>query len=569
VLLRALFKMGLPVSGKNLFPSNIQGLPTWFTIRVSQDGYIARRENAEVLVAMNLSTAAEDIQNLPPGGVCLYPQEWKMTESRDDVIYYAMPVKELADASGAEKRMRDYIANMVYVGVLAEVLGIDLNEIENALVFHFKGKSKAVESNMDVVNAAAKWARESVEKRDPYRVKPMQRDKEMLIIDGNSASALGAVFGGVTVAAWYPITPSTGLMDAVTDYLNRMRVDPETGRATFSIIQAEDELSAIGMVLGAGWMGARAMTATSGPGLSLMAENIGLGYMAEIPAVIFDVQRMGPSTGLPTRTSQGDLLSTYFLSHGDTRHVILLPSNVTECFEFSIEAFDLAERLQTPVLVLSDLDLGMNPWMTEPFEYPEKPMDRGKVLRARDLEKLGGFNRYEDVDGDGIPYRTLPGTDHPLAAYFTRGSGHNEQARYTERSDDWERNMARLARKHETARTLVPAPVVEKMRGAKVGIVAYGSSDPPVQEARDQLKARGVKTAYMRVRALPFSQDVLEFLESYDHVYVIENNLDGQMTLLLRMEYPDLATRVRPAHHADGLPLTARWITNAIMEQEG
>lgn len=373
----------------------------------------------------------------------------------------------------------------------------------------------------------------------------------------------------MTVAAWYPITPSTGLMDALTRYLGKFRRDPDNGETTYSIIQSEDELAAIGMVVGAGWAGARAMTATSGPGISLMAENIGYAYFAEIPAVIWDVQRVGPSTGMPTRTSQGDLLSAYFLSHGDTRHIVLLPANMAECFQFGYQAFDLAERLQTSVLVLSDLDLGMNLWMTEPFEYPEMPMDRGKVLTAEDLEELGGFNRYEDVDGDGIPYRTLPGTDHPKAAYFTRGSGHNYAAKYTERPDEYEANSDRLLHKHETARKLVPAPITHKMRGATVGIIAFGSSDAAVEEARDRLKAEGVKTAYMRVRALPFSPDVRKFIESYDHVYVVENNTEGQMAELLHVDYPDLSTRVRSAAHLDGLPLTARWITSAIMEQEG
>ena len=567
-LLRALFKMGLPVGGKNLFPSNIQGLPTWFTIRVSKDGYTARREDAEILVAMNANTSAKDIDNLPPDGVCLYPEEWKLTESRQDVTYYPMPVKELAAASDAPKSLKSYIANMVYVGILAELLGIEVGEIESALDFHFKGKAKPVQMNMSVVQAAFDWSLQNLDKRDPYRIKPMPRDEEMIIIDGNSAGALGAVFGGVTVGAWYPITPSTSFMDALTGYLKRLRVDPESGQATFSVIQAEDELAAIGIVLGAGWAGARAITATSGPGISLMAENVGLSYMAEIPAVLWNIQRIGPSTGLPTRVSQGDIISTYFLGHGDSRHVLLFPANVTECFEFGGEAFNLAERLQTPIFVLSDLDLGMNLWMTKPFDYPDKPLDRGKVLTAEDLDRLGGFNRYEDVDKDGIGYRTLPGTEHHQAAYFTRGSGHDEEAQYTEDPEAWERNMARLARKHETARKIVPAPVIHKMRSATIGIIAFGSSDPPVEEARDRLKANGIKTAYCRVRALPFSKQVGKFLETYEHVYIVENNTDGQMAQILTIDYPHQTSHIRSMAHGDGLPLTARWIAEGIIEQE-
>jgi 2-oxoglutarate ferredoxin oxidoreductase subunit alpha len=481
-----------------------------------------------------------------------------------------MPVQELVKAANLkDKRLRDYIANMVYVGVLAQLLGIDLDLIEDALNFHFKGKTGPVKSNMGVVLGAAEWTRENIEKCDPYRVEPMQRDEDLIIIDGNTAGALGAVFGGVTFAAWYPITPSTSLMDALTTYLGRLRADPDSGDATYAIVQSEDELSAIGVVLGAGWMGARSMTATAGPGISLMAENVGYGYYAEIPTVIWDVQRMGPSTGLPTRTAQCDLLSTYFLSHGETRHIILLPSTMAECFEFGGEAFNLAERFQTPIFVLSDLDLGMNPWMSEPFEYPEKPLDRGKVLAAEDVERQNGFNRYEDVDGDGIPYRTLPGTDHPKAAYFTRGSAHDHRAVYSERADDWERNMARLALKHNTARSHVPAPVLDEMSGAEVGLIAYGSTHPAIVEARDRLEAQGFKTSYLRVRALPFNDEVRAFIESYDRVYVVENNGDGQMAQLLRLDYPDLTPRIYSTAHGDGLPLTARWITDAIMEQEG
>ncbi|MGZ3674084.1 MAG: 2-oxoacid:acceptor oxidoreductase family protein, partial [Ktedonobacterales bacterium] len=401
-LLRALFKMGIPVSGKNIFPSNIQGLPTWFNIRVSKDGYIARRETSEIVVAMNRQTAAEDIANVPAGGIAIYPSEWKLNEDRDDIYYYSLPVQQMAKDSGANADLRPYVANMAYVGALVELLGIDVEEIKAALSDHFHGKQKPIDLNFGVVQAAIDYTRNNITKRDPFHVEPMNATRGRIMINGNSAGALGSVFGGFTVAAWYPITPSTSLVDALSDYAKQLRIDPETKQQTFAIVQAEDEIAAIGMVVGAGWAGARAMTSTSGPGLSLMTEYVGYAYFGEIPAVIWDIMRMGPSTGLPTRVSQGDVLMAYYMGHGDTRHVCLLPANMEECFEFGWRAFDITERLQTPVFVLSDLDLGMNLWMSEPFAYPDKPMDRGKVLSAEDLNRLGGFNRYEDVDGDGI-----------------------------------------------------------------------------------------------------------------------------------------------------------------------
>jgi len=568
VLMRAIFRMGVPVSGKNIFPSNIQGLPTWFTIRLSKDGYIARREDYHVLVVMNQQTAAEDIQKLASGGVCLYPEEWNLHQDRTDIIYYPMPVKALVDSVEVPSNLTSYIANMVYVGVLATLLDIDLDQIQYAVEFHFGGKPKPVNMNMAVVRAAYEWAQDHLAKNDPYHVKHMDKTEGMLLMDGNSAGALGSVFGGVTLAAWYPITPSTSMIDALREYLAEFRTDPETGQATYAVIQAEDEIGAIGMVIGAGWAGARAMTATSGPGLSLMTEFAGLAYYAEVPAVIWDVQRMGPSTGLPTRTSQGDVLMAYFLGHGDTKHVCLFPANIPEAFECGWLAFDLAERLQTLVLVLSDLDLGMNLWMSPPFEYPSQPMDRGKVLTAEDVEQLGGFARYADVDGDGIGYRTLPGTDHPLAAYLARGTGHNAKAIYSERPDDWVANMARLNRKFDTARTLVPPPIVDRVNGAEIGIIAYGTTDSCVVEARDRLRAKGIETSYLRLRALPLEDTTRDFIAQHDRIYVVENNTDGQMAKLLCMEYPGLAGRIISLAYSDGLPLTPRWLTSAIAEQE-
>ncbi len=567
-LIRALFRMGIPVNGKNIFPSNIQGLPTWFTIRLSKQGYTARRETSEILVAMNQATVKDDIANLPAGGVCYTPEEWGGQPERDDITYYTMPVKAIVSQSDTPPNLRDYVSNMVYVGVLAAIHNIEIADIREALNIHFNSKTKPIESNMGIVNAAYEWAQDHLAKADPYTVERIDKTSGLIILDGNSAGALGAVFGGVTFAAWYPITPSTSLIDALKEHLAEMRHDPETGKATYAVVQAEDELAAIGMVIGAGWAGARAMTSTSGPGIALMSEYTGLAYLTEVPAVIWDIQRVGPSTGLPTRTQQGDVLKSYFLGTGDTKHVVLLPGSISECFEFGWRAFDLAERLQTVVFVLSDLDLGMNLWMSEPFKYPDQPMDRGKVLAAEDVERLGGFKRYKDVDGDGIAWRTLPGTDHPLAAYFTRGSGHNEEANYSERPEDWAGNMARLALKFDTARTLVPKPVVQTAKGAEIGLISYGSNDPAIIEGRDKLSAKGVKTSYLRLRALPLEATTRKFIEKYDRIYVIENNTDGQMAKLIHMEYPDLAPKVQSIAFSNGLPFSARWIFEHVMEWE-
>ncbi len=566
-LIHAIHKMGVPASGKNLFPSNIQGLPTWFTIRVSKDGYIARRERAEILVAMNKATMAEDIQKLESGGMCLYPIDDPIPIKRDDVTYYPMPVGELVKKSGAEAKLRSYVANMVYVGALAFVLGIELDEIEAAISFHFEGKKKAIDLNMGVVKGAYEWSQANLVKADPFRVERMNKTEGTFLIDGNTAAALGAIFGGVSFAAWYPITPATSLADALNEYLPKLRHN-EDGTANYAILQAEDELAAIGMVVGAGWAGARAMTSTSGPGISLMSEFAGFAYFAEIPAVIWDVQRMGPSTGLPTRISQGDVLKVYYLGHGDAKHIVLLPATVQECFEFGSTAFDLAERLQTLVFVLSDLDLGMNLWPTEPFKYPEKPMDRGKVLSVEDLNKIKNWKRYADVDGDGIGWRTLPGTNHPFAAYFTRGTGHNEAANYSERPEDWQGNLERLARKHEYARTIMPGPIIDAVADAEIGLISYGTNDPAIQEARDRLAKTGIKTSYLRLRALPLESMLVEFIKKHPRVYVIENNFDGQMHSLIQLHAPEYATRLVSISKCDGLPLSARWITEAVIEQE-
>ncbi|HLK54066.1 MAG TPA: 2-oxoacid:acceptor oxidoreductase subunit alpha, partial [Candidatus Angelobacter sp.] len=486
VLLRSIFQMGVPVSGKNLFPSNIAGLPTWYTIRASQHGYIARKKEIDVLVAMNAETAQEDVMSLPAGAACVYDEPLNLSGLRQDITFYAVPFDKLVAPVCPEAKLRRLVKNMLYVGVVDALLGIDREESEKALVKHFAKKKKAAELNTAAIRAGYDYALATFTKQDPFWVERMNENEGKIIVDGNAAAALGCLFAGVTVVTWYPITPSSSLVETLIDYLKEYRIGPD-GKATFAVVQAEDELAAVGMVLGAGWAGARSMTSTSGPGISLMAEFVGLGYYTELPGVIFDIQRVGPSTGLPTRTMQGDLLACAFLSHGDTKHIILLPSSVEECFSMAMDAFDLAEQFQTPVFVLSDLDLGMNNWMAHPFKYPEKPISRGKVLNEEDLKRLGGFARYKDVDGDGIPYRTLPGTNHPAAAYFTRGSGHNEKAQYSERPDDYVRNMDRLARKFETARKFVPAPVKEVEGTSKTGIIAFGTTHWAMTEACDQL----------------------------------------------------------------------------------
>jgi 2-oxoglutarate ferredoxin oxidoreductase subunit alpha len=569
VLLKSIFGMGVPVSGKNLFPSNIAGLPTWFTIRASKDGYVARKKYIDLLVAMNPETAREDILALPRHGVAVYDESLNLRQYRDDVVCYPVPFDKITAAVCPEAKLRKLVRNMVYVGVVAQLLGIDMSSVEAALKKQFAKKQKAMELNFGAVKAGADYFAEKLTKQDPFFIERMDATAGKIIIDGNAACGLGAVFAGVTVVAWYPITPSTSVVEATIEYLKKFRVTEE-GKATFAVVQAEDELAAIGMVLGAGWSGARSMTATSGPGISLMAEFSGLGYFAEIPGVIFDVQRTGPSTGMPTRTSQADLLSTAFLSHGDTKHVILLPATVKECFDFGYAAFDLAERLQTPVFVLSDLDLGMNNWMSEPFAYPDKPLDRGKVLNADDLTRLGGFARYEDVDGDAIGWRTLPGTDHPKAAYFTRGSGHNSKAVYTERPEEYVEVMERLSRKFETARELVPAPVIEKNGSSKIGIIAFGTSHYAITESMDELKKDyDFDVDYLRVRAFPFADSVQEFVASHDRIYVVEQNRDAQLASLLKLDLPaEQVVKLRSILHYNGLPMDAQSVTTELVTKE-
>ena len=568
-LLRALFKMGIPVSGKNLFPSNIQGLPTWYTIRISKQGYLARRNTHEVVVAMNADTFVEDLASVVPGGAFYYGDHLKFEIKRDDISIYSFPAKQFAKESTAPANLRDYVANMAYVGVLAQMLDIDMQKIREALEYHFDGKEKPIAINMGVIEAAHAWSVANLKKTDPYRVEPMDKTAGYVMADGNTAGALGAIFGGVQFAAWYPITPASSLAESLSQNIAAFRdTEGEDGK-TYAIVQAEDELAAIGMAVGAGWSGLRSMTSTSGPGISLMTEFAGLAYYTEIPVVIWDIQRVGPSTGLPTRTSQGDILATHHLGHGDTQQILLIPGSAQECFEFGWRAFDLAERMQAPVFVMSDLDLGMNQWMTKPFEYPEKPMDRGKVLWEKDLEELkGNWQRYKDVDGDGIPYRTVPGNKHPASAWFARGTGHNDAAKYSERAEDWEKNMLRLKRKFETARSFVPQPVVETVPGASMGIISYGSTDAAILEARDYLAEEGLKTDYLRLRAVPFAAAISEFVENHKNLYVVEMNRDGQMHKLLQLDYPLMATKLHSIAKHDGLPLNARWLKDAILAEE-
>ncbi|MEZ4667387.1 MAG: 2-oxoacid:acceptor oxidoreductase subunit alpha [Anaerolineae bacterium] len=573
VLVLSLFKMGIPVNGKNLFPSNIKGLPTWYSIRASKDGYIARQNTSSITVAMNLDTAAEDISKVPAGGVCILPQEWNWTKSREDIVYYEIPVDPLVKAAGLNPDLRERVANMIYVGAVAQLFGIPLEITWEALLSNFGGKEKPAKINYDMLKTSYEWAAANLVKADPYKYEAMPGGNQgKIMITGNEAGGIGTLFGGVQVVAWYPITPSTSLIDAIFDNQG-MRKDPDTGLNTVAIMQAEDEIAAIGTIVGAGWAGARSMTSTSGPGISLMAEFSGLAYFAEIPCVIWDITRIGPSTGLPTRTSQGDLLFIYTLSHGDCKHITLLPGNVAECFEFGWRSLDIAEQFQTPVFVMSDLDIGMNNWMSDPFTYPDEPINHGKTLRldtlTKFIEEKGEWYRYKDYDGDGVAYRTIPGTDHPRAAYFTRGTGHNEKAGYSERSEDWTANLGRIHNKIHNSRTVVPQPIVDHDKKNKIGIISYGSNDPAIVEGRNLLANAGIKTNYMRIRALPLADSVQEFVQSHDHVYVIENNFDGQMAQIIRMETNKSTEHMISLPLGDGLPMTAEWVFNKISEHEG
>ncbi|TAN31435.1 2-oxoacid:acceptor oxidoreductase subunit alpha [bacterium] len=571
VLTRAIFHMGIPVAPKNVFPSNIEGLPTWYQLRVTPEGHMARSDKVDILVAFNVATWREDLKTVRRGGVVIHEEAFSTADVRSDVVYYPVPFAKLAKSKIQSDTLRKQLANMIYVGVVGGLLGIPWEALEHAVRRQFLSKPKAVQVNLDAIKIGLDHWQDNFSKQDPYRLEPMTGAVDgRVLVEGNQAAAIGALMGGVTVVAWYPITPSSSLCENLIAYADRFRIDPKTGERRISVVQAEDELAAVGMAIGAGWAGARAMTSTSGPGISLMAEFAGLAYYAEVPVVIFDIQRIGPSTGLPTRTSQADVGFAFTLSHGDTKHIVLLPGTVEECYEFARDAFDHADRFQTPVFVLSDLDLGMNLWMTPEFKYPDKPFDRGKVLSKADLERLAGdWGRYRDVDGDGVPYRTLPGTDHPAAGYFTRGSGHDEFARYTESAEVYQQNMDRLALKLETARAALPSPVVDETARSAVGLIAFGSTHAAVVEARESLAAANRPVDYLRLRALPLASEVVEFVSRHERVYVVEQNRDGQVYDLVRLAVPaHLVDRVKSIRHYNGQPIPAAAITQPLLESE-
>jgi 2-oxoglutarate ferredoxin oxidoreductase subunit alpha len=569
VLLRSILLMGVPVSGKNMFPSNIAGLPTWYTIRASKRGYVGRKKEVDFLVAMNPETAKEDVLTLEPGAAVVYDEPLKLSALRDDLVFYPVPFDKLVQPVCPDAKLRRLVRNMIYDGILAKLLGIDLSLMEKALAKQLGKKAKAVVLNQGALKAGWDYAEAKFTKQDPFAIEPMNETAGKILIEGNTAAAIGCMMAGVSVVAWYPITPSSSLCESLIDLMKKYRIDKATGKATFAIVQAEDEIAALGMVIGASWAGARSMTSTAGPGISLMSEFAGLAYYAEVPAVVFDVQRVGPSTGLPTRTAQGDLLSAAFLSHGDTKHIMLIPSSVEECYTIAQDAFDLAERFQTPVFVMLDLDLGMNNWMSEGFKYPDKPIDRGKLLTPEVLKTLGEWGRYKDVDGDGIPYRTVPGDGMP--SYFTRGSGHNAKGQYSERPDDYVENVDRLSRKFESARAAVPAPVVETVAGAKIGLIGYGTSHWAITESRDQLREEtDVKTSYFRLRAYPFNDELVTFVDAHERVYVVEQNRDAQLLQLMRLWLtPDRIAKLRSVLHYNGLPIDARSVTDDVLAQEG
>jgi 2-oxoglutarate/2-oxoacid ferredoxin oxidoreductase subunit alpha len=560
ILVKALFRMGIPVSGKNLFPSNIQGLATWFTVRANPEGFLARRPSQDLVVALNQATAVADQKHLKPEGLLLYSTDFKLPANpwRSDIRAVAVPFRELASQASDSVKVRKLLTNLLYVGILAEILKIDQVALESSIDDLLHGKSELIVANKKTLAIGRRWAieNESSLKSDIQAATVPQGNAEQILIDGNSAAALGLLYGGCTFASWYPITPSSSVMEKFTEYAKLWRRDGN-GHNRFAIVQAEDELAAIGMVIGAGWAGARAVTATSGPGLSLMAETAGLAYFAEIPSVIWNVQRAGPSTGLPTRTMQADVRAASHLSHGDTRQVLLFPGNPEECFTFAQTAMDLAEELQTLVIVLSDLDIGMNLHRTKKWKAPKTPWSRGKVLSNKDLEQISGFARYRDADGDGVGPRTLPGTDHPHAAYFTRGTSHDEEARYSEDPDVFRSNLERLKRKWETARWKVPAPEWSGPESASVAFVYFGSSDGAVQELRATLAGNRIETTSVRLRAYPFTEDLGRRLEKFKKIFVVEQNRDGQMRDLLAQDFPEIATRLKSVLSYDGWPLAA------------
>ncbi|GAC1452501.1 MAG: 2-oxoacid:acceptor oxidoreductase subunit alpha [Steroidobacteraceae bacterium] len=569
LLMKSLFRSGIPVMGKNYFPSNIQGLPTWYEIRVTRDGHVARSGQIDIMVAMNAETYARDMKDVSPGGYLVYDSTWPRPAllKREDITVYGVPLARLCNENFSGVRTRILMKNICYAGVLAALLDLDLARIRELLAETYAKKPQLIDSNMKAIQLGYDYARANFSCPLPLHVEPMDKTAGNIMIDGNTAAALGCLYAGATVAAWYPITPSTSLMDAFKMFGDRLRVDASTGRKNFAFIQAEDELAAIGMVIGAMWNGARAFTATSGPGISLMNEFLGLAYYAEVPAVVFDIQRVGPSTGMPTRTQQCDLMECAYASHGDTRHVCLYPANPEECFYMAVQAFDLAERLQTPVMVLSDLDIGMNDWMCPDLRWDDgyRP-DRGKVLGKEEILKLEKFYRFIDKDGDGITARTLPGV-HPKAAYFARGSGHTQYGAYTEDSAEYQQVLDRLLKKWATARKLMPRPVIDTTAGGRVGIVSLGSCDGAVREALDVLRARGLGVDYMRVRAFPFGEEVEKFLAAHAVLFVVEQNRDAQLRSLLTLETAVDKAKLRSLLHYSGLPISSSFIVEGVLAE--
>jgi 2-oxoglutarate ferredoxin oxidoreductase subunit alpha len=572
IIFKAIFKMGIPCSSKNMFPSNIQGLPTWYQIRACAEGYLSRKDVIDVMVMFNEATAAKDIYRVRDGGVILYDDSTPLTSSlkRDGVQYFGFPANKLVAKLVPASPLRAKQRNMVYVGALAYLFGIDMSVIKAVLEDTFGKKPAVIESNLICIDAGYQYCKEQNFKQSIARLEPIpDGNKGKIITEGNTAAALGAIYGGASVVCWYPITPSSSLAEAMEYYLPRLR-KPKDGKKPFAIVQAEDEIASASMVVGAGWAGARAMTSTSGPGVSLMNESIGLAYYAEIPSVFFIIQRGGPSTGLPTRTQQADISLMYSASHGDTRHIILIPHDMNSCFDLARQSFNYADRFQTPVFVALDLDLGMNMWSSEPLKLNQEPFDYGKRLSPQDLEewtKAGKkFRRYFDQDGDGIPYRTVPGNQHRMASYFTRGSGHDADARYSEDEHDYKYILDRLRKKFETSRKFVPKPIIERERGVKTGIICYGSSYEPVREARDRLKARGLKTNHLLIRALPLTSEVRDFLAEHDTVYLVEQNRDAQMAAIIKDEHPELGAKMTSILVYNGLPVTAGEIVKQIFE---
>ena len=564
---KAVLRMGVPVAVRNIFPSNIQGLPTWFEVRVTSEGHLGRRGGVDMMVAMNPQTWDRDVAEIEPGGYLFYDSTKPMPPSkfRPDINVIGVPLTAICNAAYTVARERQLFKNIIYVGALAALLGIEIEVIEQLLAEQFEGRERLIKANYDALHMGRDWVKDNMA---PLGLQVRRADAvgDRIFIEGNQAAGLGAVYGGATVCAWYPITPSPSLAEAFTSYCQELRVDPESGKANFAIVQAEDEIASIGMVIGAGWNGARAFTATSGPGVSLMTEFIGLSYFAEIPAVIFDVQRGGPSTGMPTRTQQADLIGAAYASHGDTKHPMLLPMDPGECFTFAAQAFDLADRLQTTVFVMLDLDMGMNEWLTEPFKWDDsRRMDRGKVMTHEELEAGRDFGRYLDVDGDGIPYRTYPGVHPTRGGYFTRGTSRNPYARYSEEGSVYVDNVQRLLRKFETAKSFVPAP---ELRPASTptrdGVIYYGSTGPAMHEALGLFERQGRRLDALRIRAFPFSSEVDDFLASHDRIFVVEQNRDAQLRTLLMAENGGDPDRLVPILHFDGTPITARFIVSSI-----